>query len=137
MGTPLDAIYKRFCSKVNEDLTGKEELIFEIMNSAKSKIYKACNHSLNYTITNEETYEGYFNDILDDDEIELWALQMLYEWKRRRKEQLEGQRKDIGTSDFNKLPNKVEELKQLGVSMKDLKEEINDLKNEFNTYKYN
>lgn len=145
MGTPLDTLYKRFQTKVDEDLTNKEGLIFALVDVAISKSYKTCRHSLDYTldepeydeennITNE--YEGSFNDTLDNDEIELLTLWMLYEWNRRKKEYLKAQKDDIGTKDFNKLPDKVAKFKAISADMKEIKAEIDDLKNEFNTYKY-
>ena len=97
MGTSLDVLFTRFILKVDEDLTGKEDLIFEVMKAAKSKIYKTCRHNLSYTMTTveegePETYEGYFVEVLDDDEIELWSLQMLYEWNRREQQRLTKQK---------------------------------------------
>lgn len=145
MGTPLDDLYKRFQTKVDEDLTGKESLIFALVDVAISKSYKTCIHSLNYTlydpeydeegnITNE--YEGEFDKYLDGDELELLALWMYYEKNRRKQQRLINQRRDIGTSDFNRLEDKAKTLKEVTLVMKMTKEEINDLKNEFNTYKY-
>ena len=145
MGTPLDTLYKRFQTKVDEDLTNKEGLIFALVDVAISKSYKTCRHSLIYVLDEPEyyeeenqtnEYEGSFNDILDSDEIELLALWMSYEWNRRRKEYLKAQRDDIGTKDFNRLPDKVAKFKAISADMKEIKAEIDDLKNEFNTYKY-
>ena len=146
MGTPLDTLYKRFQTKVDEDLTNKEGLIFALVDVAISKSYKTCRHSLDYTldeleydeennITNE--YEGSFNDTLDNDEIELLTLWMLYEWNRREQQRLVKLKNSIGTKDFNRLPDKADELKVVNLTMKEIKNDIDELKNEFNTYKYN
>ena len=115
MGTPLQSLYERFQTKVDEDLANKESIIFALVDVAISRAYKTCNHSLDYVldspeyddnenITNE--YSGSFSDILDNDEIELIALWMLYEWNRREHQYLVKQRRDVGTSDFNRLPGK-------------------------------
>jgi hypothetical protein len=141
MGTPLDTLYKRFQTKVDEDLTYKESLIFALVDVAISKSYKTCRHSLIYVLDEitppaTETYNGNFNENLDSDEIELLALWMSYEWNRRRKEYLKAQRDDIGTKDFNRLPDKVAKFKAISTDMKEIKAEIDELKNEFNTYKY-
>ena len=136
MGTPLQDIYDSFESNIDENLTGKEELIFTIFKKALSKCYKYVIHSLTYTLTDKIAYEGNFDEILDEDEITLLGLEMLYEHKRRRKEKLESQQDYIGTKDFKNFPNKVEELRQLNISMKDLMEEIKELRQEFNSYKY-
>ena len=136
MGTPLDILFDRFISKVDEDLTGKEDLIIAVMDTAKSKIYKTCKHDLSYKIFDEILYDGEFDNDLDDDEIELWALQMLYEWNRREQQRLVKQKESVGTSDFNRLPNKSEQLKAVNAVMKTIQEDIDKLKDDFNTYKY-
>lgn len=144
MGTPLQDIYTRYQSKLNENLVGQESLIFEFLKSSISKSYKTVRHSLAFVLADIpitipptlQTYDGYFNDTLDEDEIEYIAMWMINETKRRRKEKLEAQKVKLGTKDFNQLPDKVKEFNALGVSMKDLREEINELKQEFNTYNY-
>jgi len=141
MGTPLQHVYDRFFSKIDEDLTGKEGQIFSLLDSAISKSYKAVVHSLHYILDDPippetESYDGNFIDILDSDEIELLSLWMLYEWNRKKQQKLRGQRTQIGTKDFNKIEDKAKELKEVTGIMKDIKEEINELKSEFNTYKY-
>lgn len=146
MGTPLEILYKRFQTKVDEDLTGKESLIFALVDVAISKSYKTCIHSLDYVLDDPiydegnyqiNQYEGSFNETLFNDEIELLALWMLYEWNRREQQKLVKQRQSIGTSDFNRLEGKKDQLIAVNNAMKVTKEDINELKNEFNTYKYN
>ncbi len=132
--TDLQLLYDRFQTKVDEDLTDKESLIFSLVDVAIAKSYKNTKHKLDYVLTDPEEYEGYFIDDLSKDEIELLALWMLYEWNRREQQKLRGQRADIGTSDFNRLPNKKEQLQSVTLIMKDIKEEIDDLKNDMNTY---
>ncbi len=141
MGTPLQNVYSRFFSKIDENLTGKESLVYNILISAISRSNKVVNHNLTFTLNEvlegeEETYDGEFIDTLDDDEIEYLALRMLYEHNRRRLQYLISLQQLIGTKDFNKLPDKVVEMKALQLSQKDLQEEIDSFKNEFNTYKY-
>lgn len=137
--TRLQNVYDRFLSKIDEDTTGKESLIFEILNSAISKSYKTVVHSLKYTLekpNGSNQFDGYFIDNLNEDEIELLALWMLYEWDRREQQNLLKIRQDIGTSDFNRLPDKVAKLRAVNETLKTTKEDITDLKNEFNTYSY-
>lgn len=138
MGTPLKDVYDRFISKLDEDLTGKESLIFQYLISAKSKIYKTTKHSLVYVLDTifPESYNGNFVEILDDDEIELMAMQMKYEHYYRKEAYLLAQKRELGTKDFEKLPNKKQELDGIQNSLKLLKVDIEDLKQEFNTYKY-
>ena len=145
MGTPLQTLYTRFQTKIDEDITGKEGLIFSLVDVAIAKSYKTCRHSLNYvlddlTYDEEENitnlYEGNFNDVLDNDEIELLTLWMKYEWKERIVAKLDGQRKQIGTSDFNRLEGKKEQLQSVNSAMKITKDDIDELVDNFNTYKY-
>ncbi len=134
-GTDLQVLYDRFQSKLEEDLFGKEGRIFNLMNSAIAKSHKYVSRSLDYQLTDEVNYEGYFIEELDD-EIELIALWMLYEWNRVRQQKLLGKKRDIGTRDFNKLGNLSDELKSINFTMGQIMNEINALKNDFNTYKY-
>lgn len=141
MGTPLQTLYTRFQTKVDEDLTGKESLIFALIDVAISKSDKVCIHGLTYVLTNPEanplTYDGNFDESLNNDEIELLSLWMKYEWKNRKVSKLEAQERDIGTSDFNRLENKATLLKELRSGVKEVLDEINSLKNDMNTYQYN
>lgn len=139
--TPLQDIYDAFLQKVDDDFTNKESLVFQYFKSALSKCYKTVRHSLefdlNETIDSEgNAYDGNFIETLDQDEIELISLYMLYEHKRKKKEFLESQETLLGTKDFKQLPDKVRELTELRQGMKDLKEEINEFKQDFYTYKY-
>jgi hypothetical protein len=137
MATPLQTLYDRFISKIDEDLTGKESLIFALIEPAISKSKKYVVHDLTYILTDVNSYEGNFVDTLDNDEIELLALWMLYEWNRREQQRLVKLKNSIGTKDFNRLPDKADELKVVNLTMKEIKNDIDELKNEFNTYKYN
>jgi len=139
MSTPtqLQEVYDCFISKVDEDLTDKESLIFEYFKTAKSKSYKIVPHELTYIITDEITYDGNFLLTLDQDEIELIALYMLYEHRNKKESYLLGLRSFVGTKDFNSLPDKKRELDGIQNSKKLLKEEIDDLKQQFYDYKYN
>jgi len=137
VSTPFQQLYDRFFSKTDEDFTGKEGLVFALVDSAISKSYKTVRHSLEYVLTDSNTYDGYFIDDLDNDEIELLSLWMLYEFNRREQQRLVKLKEFIGTKDFNKLPDKLDQLRAVEISMKTIINDINDLKDSFNTYKYN
>jgi len=142
MGTPIQSIYDTFIQKVDEDLTGKESLIFGYLNTAISKCYKICIHSLVYVLDTPivpatVSYDGVFNDILDIDEIELISMWMLYEHRGKKESYLLSLKREISTKDFNSLPNKKQELDGIQNSMRLLKEDIKELSQQFNTYKYN
>ena len=141
MGTPLQTVYDKFFSKIDGDLTGLEGQIFNIFDSAISKSYKTCRHSLVYVLDEivppeTESYDGSFNDDLDSDEIELLALWMKYEWKERKVSYLDGEKKRIGTKDFNRLESKKDELSASMKSSEKALDEVKSFMQEFNTYKY-
>ena len=141
MGTPLQSLYDRFQTKVDENLTGKESLIFALVDVAISKSYKAATHGLNYVITPPTppatiSYNGSFDEDLDLDEIELLALWMVYEWDRREQQRLVKLKRDIGTSDFNRLENKKDQLQVVETTMKTTLSDIEKLIDSMNTYIY-
>jgi hypothetical protein len=136
MGTPLETLYTRVFSKLDEDLTGKESLIFALVDTAIARVYKTVRHSLSYTLTDLETYDGYFTETLDDDELELLAWHIVYAWDFREKQRLVKQRDYVGTPDFNRLPDKKTNLAVVESTLKTAENEIAKLTNDFNTYKY-
>ena len=141
MGTPLQSLYDRFQTKVDEDLTGKESLIFALVDVAISKSYKSVTHSLTYVVDAPvppatESYSGFFDADLDLDEIELLALWMVYEWDRREQQRLVKLRRDIGTSDFNRLESKKDQLNVVTLAMQVTLSDIKDVVNSMNTYIY-
>lgn len=141
MGTPLQSLYDRFQTKVDENLTGKESLIFALVDVAISKSYKAATHGLTYVITPPTppatiSYNGSFDEDLDLDEIELLALWMVYEWDRREQQRLVKLKRDIGTSDFNRLENKKDQLQVVETTMKTTLSDIEKLIDSMNTYIY-
>jgi len=136
MGTPLQTLYDRFQIKLDEDITGKEDIIFALVDVAIGRAYKAISRDLSYSLTDADAHEGSFNETLIGDEIDLLALWMLYEWNRRRQQRLAAQKDSIGTSDFNRLPDKVSELKAINMTMQSISDEIKELSDSMNTYKY-
>lgn len=133
MGTPLDEAYSAFFIKSGLDYSLKGSQVFQFFKTGISKSYKIIPNDLTYTT--DENFEGEFLNILIQDEIELIALNMLMEEKRQKRSILDYAKKHIGTKDFNRLPNKVNEYKILSESMKDLKDEIKDLEQSFKSYK--
>ena len=90
------------------------------------------NTNLNLIIS--KTYDGIMNNDLDIDEIELISLNMKKAYLDYLLKPLSRLKKQIGTKDFNRLENKVEELKAYSLMMDNLKEEIKDFRQEFNSY---
>jgi|GEM_PF-5217707 len=139
MSTPtsLQDVYDLFFSKTDEDFSGKELQIFKWLNSAISKSKKYVQHPLDYVLDTNSIMDGNFISILDNDETELLAIQMKYEYYDKKEAYLLGLRREVGTKDFNVLPNKKQELDGMQNSKRLLKEDIKELRQEFNTYKYN
>jgi len=136
MGTPIQSAYDLFFSKSDEDFFGKELLVFQWLNSAISKCKKYVKNSLDYILDNDSDTDGNFINTLDDDELELIATQMLYEYYNKKESYLVSLKTRIGTKDFNSLPSKKQELDGIQNSKRLLKEDIKELQQEFNTYKY-
>jgi hypothetical protein len=131
-GTPLSEVYDAFFIKSGQDYYSKEDLVFQFFKTGISKSYKIISQDLTYTV--DEDFNGEFTEILNQDAIELIALNMAFEEKRRKKSELDYTKQRMGTKDFSKLPNKVEEYKVISQSMKDLKEEIKDFEQSFKSY---
>jgi len=89
----------------------------------------------NVFIIANRTFDGEFINIIEQDALELIALNMLLEQKRQRKSELDNIKQHLGTKDFNRLPEKVGEYKILEQSMKNLEDEIFSFRQEFYSYK--
>lgn len=132
MGTPLQDVYDAFFVKSIKDYTDKESLVFQFFKTAISKSYKTIPTDLTYTA--DIDYSGNFVEILNQDDIELIALNMLLEEKIRDVSRLENNKQHIGTKDFNRLPDKASEYKIQNQSMKDLEDKIFKFRQEFYSY---
>lgn len=153
MGTPLQAVYDAFFLRLDEQICDKDKgLIYSIFIVAVENAKRAAVNSLGYVLDEpeenhpaeldleegedeDESYSGYFIEALSGDEINLIALWMLYEWNRRKLQRLLGQRRDIGTADFNRIPSKKEELAVIEFGLKHAKSDIVELEQAFNEYK--
>ncbi len=140
-GTNLQDVYDRFFLKVDENISGKESLVFELLLSAIAKSYKDVVCGLGYVLDEPQLdedvlYSGHFVETLLPDEIELLATWMFYEWNRRRQQKLLGQKRMIGTQAFNRLENVPDMLRSINYTMGQIKNEINELKNGLYSYKY-
>ncbi len=135
--TPLQEIYDAFFIRSGKDWFGKEDQVFQFFKTACGKSYKTVRNSLDYILyENElESYDGEMIAKLDQDEIDLIAMFMHLESLNKQKSALDLTKQYIGTKDFNKLPNKEVEYKNLLQSIKDLREEIYSFRQEFYTYK--
>jgi len=83
-----------------------------------------------------DTYDGNFDFILDQDEIELIALYMKEAHLNRQEQYWVALRELVSTKDFNSLPDKKRILDGIQNSKKLLKEEIEDFKQQFFDYTY-
>ena len=90
------------------------------------------NTNLNLIIS--KTYDGIMNNDLDIDEIELISLNMKKAYLEYLLKPLSRLQTTIGTKDFNRLSNKVDEYKVYSLMLKDLNEEIEKFRQEFYSY---
>jgi len=138
MATPLSEAYDAFFIKSGLDWAGKEDQVYQFLKTAISKCVKTVSVDLSYTLdetTTTDEYDGEFINTLEQDAIELIALNMLLEQYRQRYTELVYLKKHLGTKDFNKLNDKADEFKTIAQSMKDLQDEIFIFRQEFYSYK--
>lgn len=81
-----------------------------------------------------EQYDGEIEDELEYDVIQLLANYMKLYNKQKKLAFYSGLKRDIGTKDFNKLPNKKQEMEAVKIEIKQIKSEISDLRNELYEY---
>jgi len=81
-----------------------------------------------------KTYDGITINDLDIDEIELISLNMKKAYLEYLLKPLSRLQTTIGTKDFNRLSNKVDEYKVYSLMLKDLNEEIEKFRQEFYSY---
>jgi len=135
VGTPLQKIYDKFFIKVSDvDFFSKEDLVFEFFETALGYSYKTTPHDLGYTLNPDDTYDGTMNETLDTDEIELISLNMKKAYLEYLLKPSSRLKTVIGSKDFNRLPNKVEEYKIYSLMIEDLNEQIEEFRQEFYSY---
>lgn len=135
MGTQLQEVYDAFFVKTPDtDFTGKEELVYQFFKASIGYCYKTVPESLTYTLTNQTTYDGQFNDTLGLDSIELLALCMARELYRRYDEKYNNIKQYVGTQAFNKLPDIPDLAEKSKERLTTLSDEIYKFRQEFYTY---
>ena len=90
------------------------------------------NTNLNLII--RKTYDGIMINDLDIDEIELISLNMKKAYLEYLLKPLNRLKTTLGTKDFNRLANKLEEYKVYSLMLKDLNEQIEKFRQEFYSY---
>jgi len=90
--------------------------------------------STNINLSVIRIYDGIMDEDLDIDEIELIALNMKKAYLDYLLKPLSRLKTTIGTKDFNRLTNKVDEYKTYSLMLKNLEEEIKDFRQEFYSY---
>ena len=90
------------------------------------------NTNLNLII--KKTYDGTMINDLDIDEIELISLNMKKAYLEYLLKPLNRLKTTLGTKDFNRLANKLEEYKVYSLMLKDLNDQIDDFRQEFYSY---
>ena len=90
------------------------------------------NTNLNLII--KKTYDGIMINDLDIDEIELISLNMKKAYLEYLLKPLNRLKTSLGTKDFNRLANKLEEYKVYSLMLKDLNDQIEKFRQEFYSY---
>ena len=90
------------------------------------------NTNLNLVI--RKTYDGIMINDLDIDEIELISLNMKKAYLEYLLKPLNRLKTTLGTKDFNRLANKLEEYKVYSLMLKDLNDQIEKFRQEFYSY---
>jgi len=90
------------------------------------------NTNLNLII--KKTYDGIMINDLDIDEIELISLNMKKAYLEYLLKPLNRLKTSLGTKDFNRLANKLEEYKVYSLMLKDLNDQIDAFRQEFYSY---
>jgi len=135
LGTLLQKVYDKFFIKVSDvDFYSKEDLVFEFFETALGYSYKTTPHDLGYTLNPDDTYDGTMNENLNTDEIELISLNMKKAYLEYLLKPSSRLKAVIGTKDFNRLPNKVEEYKVYSLMLEDLDNKIEAFRQEFYSY---
>jgi len=80
-------------------------------------------------------YDGEFKNVVKQDSIELIALNMYLEEKRKEFSSIERIKQHMGTKDFNKLPDNLSQYNVLVKGLADLRNEIYEFRQEFYVYK--
>jgi hypothetical protein len=133
--TEFQEVYDAFFIKEAKNFMGKESQVYQFLVTAISKSRKTTPTNLDYVLISEDTYSGYFLNTLNQDDIELLALNMSLESKRSRKSELDYTKQHMGTKDFNRLPDKKAEYEIIQKSIKDLQDEILSFRQEFYSYR--
>lgn len=96
-------------------------------------ILGACDLCLDIEVS--KTYDGYMNNIVKQDTIELVTLFMYNEEQLKIKSELDTIKQHVGTRDFNRLPEKKTEYDNVMKTLKYLDEKIFLFRQEFYRYK--
>ena len=81
-----------------------------------------------------QTYDGFFNETLFQDSIELLSLYMKREYYRKIVAKYEKIKKSIGTKDFDALNNMTSDFKTAQSALADISDEISSFRQEFYSY---
>lgn len=100
--------------------------------SLSISIRGACEIGLDIEVS--QTYEGYMNNVVSQDTIELVTLFMYAEEQLKAKAELDRQKQYIGTKDFNRLPEKKAEYENIMNTLRYLDDKIYSFRQEFYRY---
>lgn len=133
MSTNLQEAFDAYFIKLPAvDFTGKEDIVLQLFKTAVGYASSTL-ANLDFTV-DEVTYEGSFTRVLHQREIELIALYMVREQHYRIYSGFIWKKQQIGTKDFDKLPDLKKQFEIAENTYRDADEKVNDFKQEFNNY---
>lgn len=134
MGTPLQTVYDRFFSIMDEDFTGQEGNVYNYLLSAQSRCFKNVEEDLTITLSDTIQYDGTFADDLEFDTIEYLAHEMKRARYHKKQAYYLTKKAEIGTKDFNRLEDDKKALISVNKTIEQIDVEIRDLRQNFYYY---
>jgi|GEM_PF-3643748 len=113
-------------------ITENEELIIQSENDLEINL----NYCGNSIVIIEHSYDGVFNEVLEDDEIEFIAVAMTKEFYDMEHSIPSLSKINIGTKHFDKLPDKQKQYRAMVERSKFWEDKFDTLKHEFATFGY-
>lgn len=133
MGTNLQDVFDAFFIKLpGVDFTNQEDVVLQLLKSALTYASSTIG-TLIYTV-DLNTYTGNFDDVLTGNAIELISLYMVREYYRRPVSLFMNKKQQVGTKDFDKLPNLKDGYAIAKSMYNDADAEVDKYKHEFYSY---
>lgn len=133
-GTNLQELVDAVKIKIpNENLSGKINQIIQLLKSATSRCKRKTYDNLLFHYF-EEIQEGYFEDNISPQTIELLSMYIVRDYLSWKFSILDSRKKYLGTNAFNKLPSDKEQYESIRGQINYWNAEIEKFEMEFPDY---